>query len=91
MPKYSALYMIIMLGSVGLPGLCGFIGEFLILIGSFLTYRWWAVVAAAGRPIELIQLAGHGDGEFGIVDVIRQFNDINITVVLADGVEQVMF
>jgi len=35
MPTYSALYMVIMLGSVGLPGLCGFIGEFLVLMGSF--------------------------------------------------------
>lgn len=35
MPTYSALYMVIMLGSVGLPGLCGFIGEFLVLVGAF--------------------------------------------------------
>ncbi len=33
---------------VGLPGPNGFVGEFLILIGSFLTVRWWAVVAVIG-------------------------------------------
>ncbi len=35
MPRYAAVFGIIMLSSVGLPGLNGFVGEFLILIGSF--------------------------------------------------------
>ena len=30
-----------MLSSIGVPGLNGFVGEYLILIGSFLTARWW--------------------------------------------------
>jgi NADH-quinone oxidoreductase subunit M len=35
MPLYSTLFMIMMLGSVGLPGLSGFIGEFLTMLGAF--------------------------------------------------------
>jgi NADH-quinone oxidoreductase subunit M len=35
MPVFSALYLIIVLGSAGLPGLSGFIGEFLSLFGTF--------------------------------------------------------
>lgn len=35
MPKYAILFFIVAMGSVGLPGLCGFVGEFLILSGSF--------------------------------------------------------
>jgi NADH-quinone oxidoreductase subunit M len=35
MPVYSTLFMIMMLGSVGLPGLSGFIGEFLTMLGAF--------------------------------------------------------
>ena len=35
-----------MFSSIGVPGLNGFVGEFLVLIGSFLTCRWWVVVAA---------------------------------------------
>jgi len=50
MPKFSALYMIIMLGSVGLPGLCGFVGEFLVLVGS---YDHHAVAALQGAPVTL--------------------------------------
>lgn len=34
-PKLALLFMISLLASVGLPGLSGFVGEFLILIGSF--------------------------------------------------------
>src|SRR5256885_14492313 len=38
MPLYATLFVIAMLSSVGLPGLNGFIGEFLILAGTFKTY-----------------------------------------------------
>jgi len=44
-PKYAVCFLIVMLGSVGLPGLCGFVGEFLILIGAF---HWSPVMAAIG-------------------------------------------
>ena len=33
---------------IAMPGSANFAGEFLILVGSFLTARWWTVVAAAG-------------------------------------------
>ena len=45
-----------MLSSIGVPGLNGFVGEFLILIGSFLTARWWTVVAAAGVILAALYL-----------------------------------
>ncbi|MGE4313665.1 MAG: NADH-quinone oxidoreductase subunit M [Pseudobdellovibrionaceae bacterium] len=35
MPKYATVFMIFMLGSVGLPGTSGFVGEFLSLLGAF--------------------------------------------------------
>ncbi len=50
MPKFSALYMVIMLGSVGLPGLCGFVGEFLVLVGA---YDHHAVAVVQGAPVTL--------------------------------------
>jgi NADH-quinone oxidoreductase subunit M len=37
MPRLTAAFMIITLASIGLPGLNGFVGEFLILLGAF---RW---------------------------------------------------
>jgi NADH-quinone oxidoreductase subunit M len=35
LPVFAGLFMIVMLSSAGLPGLNGFVGEFLILVGSF--------------------------------------------------------
>ena len=35
MPIYAAIFLIVMLSSVGLPGLNGFVGEFLALMGAF--------------------------------------------------------
>ncbi|MGE5315071.1 MAG: NADH-quinone oxidoreductase subunit M [Acidobacteriota bacterium] len=52
MPVYSTFFMIVMLSSIGLPGLNGFVGEFLILLGSFkslvITSRAYTVIAATG-------------------------------------------
>jgi NADH-quinone oxidoreductase subunit M len=47
-PIFAAVFTIVMLSSIGLPGLNGFVGEFLVLIGTFLTARWWVVAAAVG-------------------------------------------
>jgi NADH-quinone oxidoreductase subunit M len=45
-----------MLSSIGLPGLNGFVGEFLILLGTFTANRWWAVVAATGVILAALYL-----------------------------------
>jgi NADH-quinone oxidoreductase subunit M len=48
MPKYATFFMVIMLASVGLPLLNGFIGEFLVLSGAFQAKMWWGIVGATG-------------------------------------------
>ena len=55
-PIFAAGFMVVMLSSIGVPGLNGFIGEYLILIGSFLSARWWTVVAAAGVILAALYL-----------------------------------
>jgi len=47
-PKYSILFMIFALASLGLPGTSGFIGEFLILMGAFKDNFLVAVMASLG-------------------------------------------
>jgi NADH-quinone oxidoreductase subunit M len=47
-PVLAALFTVLMMASVGLPGLSGFIGEFLILLGTFGTHAWWGVFASLG-------------------------------------------
>jgi NADH-quinone oxidoreductase subunit M len=44
-PVLAAIFLAVVLSAVGLPGLNGFVGEFLVLVGTFITHRWWAVVA----------------------------------------------
>ncbi len=48
LPAFSALYLIVTLSSVGLPGLNGFVGEFLILLGAFQVNRTVATIATTG-------------------------------------------
>ena len=55
-PIFAAAFMVVMLSSIGVPGLNGFVGEFLILIGSFNTARWWVVVAATGVILAALYL-----------------------------------
>jgi NADH-quinone oxidoreductase subunit M len=48
MPAYSTFFLFVVLASVGLPLLNGFIGEFLVLSGAFQAKIWWGVVGATG-------------------------------------------
>jgi NADH-quinone oxidoreductase subunit M len=48
LPVYSAIFLVVMLSSVGLPGTNGFVGEFLVLLGAFRANPWWAAIAATG-------------------------------------------
>ena len=48
MPKYAIMFMIFTLGALGLPGTSGFIGEFLILMGTFKKSFLAATIASVG-------------------------------------------
>jgi NADH-quinone oxidoreductase subunit M len=47
-PILGGLFVAATFASIGLPGFSGFVGEFLALIGTFMTHRWYAVVATTG-------------------------------------------
>ena len=48
LPVFSVLFLIVTFASIGLPGLNGFIGEFLILLGAFSVKPGWTAAAAIG-------------------------------------------
>ena len=48
MPKYSVVFMLFVLASIGLPGTSGFIGEFLVILGAFQKNSFIALFAALG-------------------------------------------
>jgi NADH-quinone oxidoreductase subunit M len=55
-PIFAGIFLVVALSSLGLPGLNGFVGEFLILLGTFFTYRWWVVPAAFGIVLAAVYL-----------------------------------
>jgi NADH-quinone oxidoreductase subunit M len=59
-PVYGSLFLVVCLSSIGLPGLNGFIGEFMILIGSFrselLHNHTYTIVATAGVVLSAVYL-----------------------------------
>ena len=48
LPIFSAIFLVVMFSSIGLPGLNGFVGEFLILLGAFNVTPGWTAAAATG-------------------------------------------
>ena len=48
MPRYAFTFLFFTLASVGMPGLSGFVGEFLVLLGAFKANTWVAFLAATG-------------------------------------------
>ncbi len=62
MPYYAVLFVIVAMSSVGLPGTNGFIGEFMILAGTFTSDamhpwpRWFTIFAATGVILAAIYM-----------------------------------
>ena len=55
-PVLAGFFLVVALSSLGLPGLNGFVGEFLILLGTFDVARFLAVVGSAGIVLSAIYL-----------------------------------
>ena len=48
MPIFAALMMLFAMGNVGLPGTSGFVGEFIVVLGTYQVSPWAAILAATG-------------------------------------------
>jgi NADH-quinone oxidoreductase subunit M len=56
MPLYAGVFLFMAFASIGLPGLAGFIGEFEVLLGSYLSLPVYAVIAAFGVVLAAVYL-----------------------------------
>jgi len=56
MPIYAGFFLFMTFASIGLPGLNGFVGEFLVLIGSYTTLPVLTIIAASGVVLAAIYL-----------------------------------
>ncbi|HBY98553.1 MAG: NADH-quinone oxidoreductase subunit M [Ardenticatenaceae bacterium] len=56
MPVFAAFFMFVMFASIGLPGLSGFIGEFLVLLGAARAVWVWAVLGTFGVVLAAVYM-----------------------------------
>src|SRR5215471_8014244 len=56
LPIFSSLFLVVLFSSIGLPGLNGFVGEFLILLGAFGVTPGWTAAAATGMILGAIYM-----------------------------------
>src|SRR5256712_12701250 len=56
MPRLAPMALIVVLSSLALPGTNGFVGEFLILLGTFQTNRAYAALAVGGVILSAVYL-----------------------------------
>ncbi|MBI1327785.1 MAG: NADH-quinone oxidoreductase subunit M [Alphaproteobacteria bacterium] len=88
MPVYATLFMIFMLGSVGLPGTSGFVGEFLSLLGAFKANTWVAFLAAIGvvlgaaYMLRLYRIVVFGEQKHADAAAMKDANKLEIFIFL---------
>jgi NADH-quinone oxidoreductase subunit M len=56
MPVYAAAFLFTAFASIGLPGLNGFVGEFFVLVGAFLSLPAYAVIGTSGVVLAAVYL-----------------------------------
>ncbi len=80
-PVFAGVFTLVMLASVGLPGLNGFPGEFLALLGAFAGARWWAVVAVTGVILSALYLLWAYQRVFHgpLIDENKGFREMRLT------------
>jgi len=83
LPNLPPLLLFFALATLGLPGLGNFVGEFLILSGTFIVAPWVAIVASSGLVLAvvysliLVQRALHGRVPGGVADVQLSLADLS--------------
>jgi len=55
-PVMGGVFLLVTFSSIGLPGLNGFVGEFLVLVGAYPTAKWWVVVGTTGVILAALYL-----------------------------------
>jgi len=96
MPRYAGVFLFIAFASIGLPGLNGFIGEFFVLVGSYLSLPGYAVAAALGVVLAAVYLLWAYQRMFTgpiTVEENRGLRDIGVreTLILAPIIALVLF
>ena len=82
LPKYSFVFMIFALGTLGLPGTSGFVGEFLVLVGTFKVNYLVAIIGSLGVILSAAYMLWlYKRVIFGKLDKVelKKIKDINLS------------
>lgn len=96
MPVFAGVFLFTAFASIGLPGLNGFVGEFLVLLGSFLSLPVYAILGAFGVVLAAVYLLWAYQRMFTgeiTVEANRTLTDVTVreVVVLAPMVALIVF
>jgi NADH-quinone oxidoreductase subunit M len=87
-PVYASIFGFFVFASAGLPGLSGFVGEFLTLVGTFQVYPWAAAIAtfvmilAAVYLLWMFQRVAFGEPSEFLLGLKHHLTDITATEIL---------
>jgi NADH-quinone oxidoreductase subunit M len=56
MPSYAFTFMVFTMASIGIPGTSGFVGEFLVIVGSFQVNFWLALLGGMGMVLGAVYM-----------------------------------
>ncbi len=88
LPNFSLIFIIFVLGALGLPGTTGFIGEFLVLLGAFKTNYLVAILASTGvvlcaaYMLWMVKRVVFGNTNNTIVTKLRDINYLEATILI---------
>tara|TARA_B100001996_G_scaffold324946_1_gene270690 strand:+ start:4407 stop:5903 length:1497 start_codon:yes stop_codon:yes gene_type:complete len=97
LPKYSFIFMIFVLAALGLPGTSGFVGEFLVLVGTFKVNFLAAILAslgvilAAAYMLWLYKRAVFGKLEKNELKEIKDLNKSEFAILFCLGILVIFF
>ncbi len=97
LPKYSFILMIFVLGTLGLPGTSGFVGEFLVLVGAFKVNFLVAILASIGVVLAaayilwLYKRVIFGKLENNQIKEMRDLNKSEMGVLISIGILVIFF
>ncbi len=97
LPKYSFIFMIFILATLGLPGTSGFVGEFLVLVGAFKVNFLVAILAtlgvvlAAAYMLWLYKRVIFGKLEKNELKEMKDLNKSELAILFSLGILVILF
>jgi len=79
-PVYATVFLIFTMGSIALPSMGGFVGEFLVLVGSFKAFPTYAAIATTGVIVSAVYMLWMYQRVFfqGVNPKLHHLEDMNV-------------